>query len=344
MKRNQHSVVINTIIIKTNVTKHIQYHTSLFKKTKFIEFKYAMLQTRIIQDKRSIPNHHHHPQSSMHSVTSHSSKKKHEYSRMEPDAVINLITSSRDIPTNSNDTLLQELDMHLPNVIAATQAEHPELYRDDQDIGFDFEESDQVITDFQDLPVQCDLSDDSSIDSFLLSQKLGREQKQKEEFEVIKGEEQDEEDEDEVSTCSTSESFSEDEDSVSYYPTERSSVLNTSCIKNHDMHSPLSSKTSSIVTKPTSILNRQKKDKIPKRSVSFSPRLVTEIHTTPRRSCQEWHRCYYTAHELQRMMDENDRNEIISFQPRTGQSCWGMQQDRQVFITAQEEEDDVLEI
>lgn len=242
--------------------------------------------------------------------------------------------------------------MHIPNMIASPQeGEDHWLYRNDQDIGFDFEESNQVITNFHDLPVQCDLSDDGSMDSLFLLQILGSEQQQqqqeqrryKEDFEVVKGE---------ASTCSTSESLSDDDDSVSY-PMTRSSLFNTSCIQNHDTQ-PMSSLKMSSMSSPrssapptpppplASILNRKRNDKLPKRSVSFSPCLVTEIHTMPRRTCQEWHRCYYTAHELQRMMDENDdeRGEWMTL----GTNGWGMQGRSQVVITAQEEDDDdVLE-
>lgn len=64
----------------------------------------------------------------------------------------------------------------------------------------------------------------------------------------------------------------------------------------------------------------------------------------PRRTCQEWHRCYYTAHELQRMLDEkedDDSDEWMDYQ-QMGQNGWGMQPGRHLVITAQED-DDILE-
>lgn len=322
-----------------------------------------MIQRNFLQDKRNIHHHQQHPKSSscVYSNTSHSSKTKKDDSLQGRNPLVGnfLSSSSSDIYQNSND-IMDELDMHLPNMIASPQGgDNHWLYRNDQDIGFDFEESNQVITNFHDLPVQCDLSDDSSMDSFLLSQTRGSEPQQ-EQFEVIKGE---------ASTCSTSESLSDDDDdhdsSVSH--PMRSSLFNTSCIQNHDTQPSMSSwKTSSMstmsprstpptITPLASILNRKRNDdKLPKRSVSFSPCLVTEIHPMPRRTCQEeWHRCYYTAHELQRMRDENNNNdddddERDEWMMSRGQTVpsnggWGMQ-GRQVVITAQEDDDDdVLE-
>eukprot|EP00557_Chaetoceros_sp_GSL56_P007408 CAMPEP_0176492950 /NCGR_PEP_ID=MMETSP0200_2-20121128/9293_1 /TAXON_ID=947934 /ORGANISM="Chaetoceros sp., Strain GSL56" /LENGTH=278 /DNA_ID=CAMNT_0017890589 /DNA_START=381 /DNA_END=1217 /DNA_ORIENTATION=+ len=276
-----------------------------------------------------------------------------------------------DIPkisnNNNNNNIEEILDMPTfsNNGIAPQREKLSRLDRDDdQDIGFDFEEShQQVIANFQDLPVQCDLSDESSIDSFIAAHTHQQQQHGLHEQQVSKGE---------ASTCSTLDSFSDDDDDDEddddeesvCYPTSSSSLssssylLNASCIRNHDTKSqqqqqrqPSFSKTSSIsppspstTTKIRSILNPRKHDKLPKRSVSFSPCLVTEIHTMPRRTCQEWHRCYYTAHELQRMLDEkedDDGDEWMDYQ-QMGQNGWGMQPGRHLVITAQED-DDILE-
>lgn len=51
-----------------------------------------------------------------------------------------------------------------------------------------------------------------------------------------------------------------------------------------------------------------KKQRKGQRTVRFSSCLVTHVYTLPRTSDEEWHHCYYSGHELQRMLDDSTGN------------------------------------
>lgn len=160
---------------------------------------------------------------------------------------------------------------------------------EDDDIGFDFESSDECsVTNYRDLPIH------KHADSFTSS---------------------DGEHHHEGSTCSSSFFSDEDDyhdheddnnnDDENVHSQREECVLATSALS---INIPIDESRSNIYSQR-------------KRIVRFSSCLVTEVRTRPFTRDEEWHQCYYSAHELQRMIDEATDLERDAVEPDREKRC-----------------------
>ena len=214
-----------------------------------------------------------------------------------------------------NSDLMQDHDHHhtqdqQPSATGKTSSKYLPQY---DDIGFDFESSDDCnITSFQDLPCY---SNNSNCNNHSACYDVSSSSHFDSECERYEG-----------STCSSSyfsdsddsddsDSDSDDDDSDDELGEEKNfdsnddndevkgCVLSTSTISLLSL--TLESSANESVPDDDTDINSQRK-----RIVRFSTCIVTEVRTRPFTQDKEWHSLYYSAHELQRMIDQAKNNDF----------------------------------